>query len=364
MSRNIVLCCDGTANSFSPDRTNVLKLASAMVKDHDRQAVYYHPGLGTRAPVGTGTAVGGTWAKVKGLALGAGFQDDVTDGYIYLMNHFRAGDRLFILGFSRGAYTARAIAGMLKLYGLIMPGNEALVPYAVQMMWDIAGADGAAKAKQGFRLAADFRKTLAATECKPHFLGVWDTVDSVGWTSHPLALPYTRHNPDVAHTRHAVAIDERRAFYRLNWFAEEQPNLKLVWFPGVHCDVGGGYPEAESGLSKYPLEWMAEEAAAQGLLLDPEKLAEVLGKRGGDFAPPAPGPAHESLKGAWKLAELIPKARYNRTLGKLEQRANHSRRRTMPDGSVVHDVAWSMPGTYTQRLPKGAVKLSEMHWGF
>ena len=117
MARNLVLCCDGTSNRFSTVRTNVLRLCYALVKDRDRQLVYYHPGLGTRAPVGTRSAMGGAWAKVRGLAAGAGLQDDVADAYVYLMNHYCPGDQIYLFGFSRGAYTARAVASLLTCTG-------------------------------------------------------------------------------------------------------------------------------------------------------------------------------------------------------------------------------------------------------
>ena len=94
-----------------------------------------------------------------------------------------------------------------------------------------------------------------------------------------MKLPYSANNPDIAIGRHAVSIDERRAFFRTNLWRPDPPSadsgpkdLKQVWFPGVHCDVGGGYPEAESGLSKFALEWMVREAALVGLLID---LAET-----------------------------------------------------------------------------------------
>jgi len=362
MARNLVLCCDGTSNRFTHDRTNVLKLCYALVKDADRQLVYYHPGLGTRAPVGVGTAIGGFWGKLGGLAWGAGLQRDVADAYIFLMNHYRPGDRVYLFGFSRGAYTARVIAGMLKLYGLSMPGNDALVPYAVEMMWAISKKPGEEQAKRYFALAGEYTRTLSANPCKPHFLGVWDTVNSVGWAGSPLALPYTRNNPDIAVTRHAIAIDEKRAFFRVNWFQESDGvDLKQVWFPGSHCDVGGGYPEAESGLSKHALEWMADEAKEAGLLLDGARLDEVLGRNGGGFQPPGPGPLHNSTTGFWHIAEFVPKARFNRATGRTEQRMNRYRRRTMPDDACVHDVAWEIPG-YADRLPAGAVPLSRKMW--
>ena len=135
MARNLVLCCDGTSNQFAKDRTNVIKLFHTLVKDEAVQAVYYHPGIGTRAPTGIGTRVGTALARTAGLAFGYRLQDDIVDAYRYLMNSYEVGDRVYIFGFSRGAYTARVVAAMLHLYGLAMRGNDSLVPYAVEMLW-------------------------------------------------------------------------------------------------------------------------------------------------------------------------------------------------------------------------------------
>jgi hypothetical protein len=122
----------------------------------------------------------------------------------------------------------------------------------------------------------------------PHFVGVWDTVSSVGWKNDPLKLPYSADNPDISIGRHAIAIDERRAFFRTNrWIpsaeldAHGPKDVKQVWFAGVHCDVGGGYPEEHSGLSKFPLEWMLEEAKIAGLQVNAARQAEVLGQSPG-----------------------------------------------------------------------------------
>lgn len=122
-------------------------------------------------------------------------------------------------------------------------------------------------------------------ECKPWFVGVFDTVSSVGWIENPVRLPYTADNPDIEYGRHAIAIDERRAFFRTNlWRRRGNPpasgprDLKQVWFPGVHSDVGGGYPESESGFSKIALKWMVDEAVAAGLAARPPDNA-VRGRR-------------------------------------------------------------------------------------
>jgi len=105
-----------------------------------------------------------------------------------------------------------------------------------------------------------------------HFLGLWDTVSSVGWVCCQKSLPYTRNNPSVDRVRHAIAIDERRAYYAQNtWgsdFDDTITDVKEMWFAGGHCDVGGGFSEPESGLSSLALEWMIDEARKCKLLLE------------------------------------------------------------------------------------------------
>jgi uncharacterized protein (DUF2235 family) len=150
---------------------------------------------------------------------------------------------------------------------------------------DSKNGNRSAEEKRYFNLAADFKSTFSTQICKPWFVGVWDTVSSIGWYENPLRLPYTSNNPDIEIGRHAIAIDERRAFFRTNlWMPKDCPSqsgprdLKQVWFPGVHGDVGGGYPEAESGLSKIALQWMLNEAINAGLLVSPGRMDLVLRK--------------------------------------------------------------------------------------
>jgi uncharacterized protein (DUF2235 family) len=356
MSRNIVVCCDGTSNQPSKAATNVVKLIFSLVKDPEAQLVYYHPGLGTLAAPGFTTKVGSWKARAAGLAFGYGLKDDLRDAYDYIMNHWRPGDRLYLFGFSRGAYTVRALASLIRMYGLAMEGNDPLVPYAVRMMWR-ANA-GAGHYSEAMALADQFRNGLAATECPIHFMGVWDTVSSVGWIGSPVSFPHTRSNDAVATVRHAVSLDERRAFFRTNLFERATgQDLLEVWFPGEHCDVGGGYPEAESGLSKYPLEWMIQEAAAFGLLVDDRRAATVLGRAGGGYVQASPeARLHDSMRGFWPLAEFAPKKHWNAQEQRDEIRFNLFRQRATGPAPIVHDVAWMIPG-YASRVPRDAVRL-------
>lgn len=366
MPKNIVLCCDGTANEFARDKTNVVKLFYTLTDDPARQVTYYHPGLGTMEPAGALTTFARAVTKLLGKAVGYGLPADIRDAYVFLMNTFEPGDRVFLFGFSRGAYTVRGLASMLHMYGLIRAGNEPLVPYAIRMLTAVNELPRQSTEAGGiFRLAREFSATFSSTDCKPWFVGVWDTVSSVGWIEHPLKLPFTADNPDIEIGRHAISIDEHRAFFRTNlWMPKGPPaqsgpkDLKQVWFPGVHCDVGGGYPEAESGLSKIALEWMLCEARSKGLLLDEERVAIVLGKHGRGYVPPDPGAdMHESLRGAWRLAEFIPKRHYDWKARRWKHRMNLFRRRTIPPNSLVHDSAFGR-SEYQNRLPADAIRVS------
>ncbi|MGO9169636.1 MAG: DUF2235 domain-containing protein [Candidatus Korobacteraceae bacterium] len=372
MPKNIVICCDGTANEFAEDNTNVVKLFYVLNHDQAKQVTFYHPGLGTMEPAGSLTTFSRQVTKLLGKALGYGLSNDIRDAYEFLMEKYEEGDRLFLFGFSRGAYTVRAVCSLLHMYGLIRKGNEPLVPYAVRMMIGIDRAEkGDARQRAAtsryFELARGFRETMSRSDCKPWFVGVWDTVSSVGWIENPLRLPFVSDNPDIEIARHAVSIDEHRAFFRNNlWRPGNEStgphgprDLKQVWFPGVHCDVGGGYPEAESGLAKVALEWMVEEAEANGLLADRARKDEVLGKTSGsNYAPPDPnGLAHESLKGAWNLAEFAIKRHFDWMKGKWGYRMNLWRRRTIPPNSLVHESAFQRSGSYSSRLPGDAIRV-------
>lgn len=381
--RNVVVCCDGTANEVATDATSVVKLFRALEKGSPRQACFYHPGVGTMAPPGFVTGAGAAVARVAGLAFGYGLTADLRDAYVYIANTYRPGDKLFLFGFSRGAYTVRALASMLHLYGLIERGNEPLVPYVVRMLWAVHALDrkrapGSPPGPPGPRLAgylsqaAGFKAAFSSV-CQPHFVGVWDTVSSVGWFTSPVSLPFTASNADIAIGRHAVAIDEHRAFFRSNLWrpaadpAERGPrDLRQVWFPGAHCDVGGGYPERDSGLSKIALGWMMDEARSAGLLLDEAAAALVLGagaSGAGCYARPDPDATlHDSLTRWWRPAEWLPRPHRDAATGRRTWRANRFKRRELPPGAVVHDAAWARGGGYAGRLPAGAVRLSQAGW--
>jgi len=178
-------------------------------------------------------------------------------------------------------------------------------------------------------------------------------------------LPYTANNADIQIARHAVAIDERRAFFPDNLWrpASQEPsgpkNLKQVWFPGSHCDVGGGYPEGpRSAQSKYPLTWMLGEATAAGLLVHDSRVQDVLGLAPSSTYQRASVtyPLNESLTGLWVLAEFIPKPHYDYKTKRSNWRMHLFSRREMPEDARVHESAYLRGAQYLKRIPVGAVR--------
>src|ERR1035441_7900079 len=129
MAKNIVVCCDGTANEFAKDRTNVIKLYSALIQDAT-QVVSYRPGIGTMEPFGSLSPITRKLTRLLGMAVGYGLENDIRDAYVFLMQTYEPGDSIYLFGFSRGSFTVRAVASLIRMYGMIRKGNEALVPYA------------------------------------------------------------------------------------------------------------------------------------------------------------------------------------------------------------------------------------------
>ena len=172
-------------------------------------------------------------------------------------------------------------------------------------------------------------------------MGLWDTVSSVGWISNPEYLPYTASaNTSVEIVRHAVALDERRAFFRTNLWEYHDPKAKPahisincevtndkavedVWFPGVHSDVGGGYGDSE--LWKPSFAWMVREATSAGVIFNPDQVKTILGQTTEQEW--CRSKIHESLEGKWWLGEFLPKKYRWHKIGK---------RRTVYPGALLH----------------------------
>src|SRR5262249_22477472 len=130
--RNLVVFLDGTSNEFGHKNTNVVRLLQCLVKDCSQQLVFYDPGVGTLPTPGQRTSFGKWWSTKMGLAFGVGLTDNVLEAYTFIMETWRPGDDVYIFGFSRGAYTARVLAGLLHTLGLMPQGAHNLLPYIIK----------------------------------------------------------------------------------------------------------------------------------------------------------------------------------------------------------------------------------------
>jgi uncharacterized protein (DUF2235 family) len=242
---------------------------------------------------------------------------------------------------------------MLHAFGLLPRGGSNLLPYLMRLyegVRDERGSDdtGPTPWKD---LSDQFRWTFSRPvfpgdnerRFPVRFLGLWDTVSSVGWAWDPSRFPYTANNPSVKTVRHAVSIDERRWFFRQNLIKPaDQQDVKQYWFTGVHSDVGGGYSEifssnplVYSGLWRLPFEWLVAEANGMGLVVDAARLQEVLHKTP-PTSSPWDDPQHESLTWGWWPAEFFPKMVWNSKLKKNQLRMGLGRHRLIDPGALIH----------------------------
>ncbi len=328
MSRNLVVCCDGTNNEIAGDATNVLRLYRMLVRD-EQQIAFYDGGVGTIPNADRITSWGRCISLGFDSAMGLSIRHHFLNAYRFIVRHYQPGDKIFLVGFSRGAYTARAVAGAIQMFGVLRPELEDLS----ELLWATYSGENP-KSVAKFQGGAVFRKAFAVQNStagtsaddlgvKIHCVGVWDTVSAFGTVWDMRSLPYTDHNPSIQHVRHAMAIDEHRSMFAAkpflphNW--SQHLSFKQVWFAGVHSDVGGGYPELskekphvqEAALSKVSLEWMLRELIALDLKIDPVQRKHLT-NAGPDHPPADPlGMRHESLEKQWHLLELVPQRRYS-----------------------------------------------------
>jgi len=266
--RYLIVCCDGTWNT--PEMasvTNVRRLYNALDKrseDGTAQACYYQPGVGTEH---------GLVDIVLGGGLGVGLSRNVSDAYHWLVTKYEPGDRIVLFGFSRGAYTARSLVGMISACGLIDTTglDDETTWRRIEQVYQRKYRQGG-NADPSWRAGLDFRfDPDNYAQIPVHFIGVWETVgslgvpDYLGWLnlldpSRDYAFHDVTLNPNIPHARHALALDERSRPFMPTLWSEPAPgqDVKQVWFPGSHQDVGGGH--METGLSDGPLLWMIKEA--------------------------------------------------------------------------------------------------------
>ena len=272
MPRRLVVCADGTWNTpesrhgTEPPPTNVVKLARAVrpvASDGTSQIVYYHEGVGNGTPL----------VRLLGGVAGWGLSRNVRDCYRFLVTNYAPGDELYLFGFSRGAYTVRSLAGMIRNSGLLRGEHAHLIAKAYDLYRNRSTSTHPNSVEsKSFREVYSHQVPITC-------LGVWDSVGALGLpTFGPIGRRMARQfgfhdvrlSGQVQHAYHALAIDERRKPFLPAIWEVDTPgqDVEQVWFAGVHSNVGGGYPDC--GLSDVALEWMMGKAGAIGLEFDEE----------------------------------------------------------------------------------------------
>jgi uncharacterized protein (DUF2235 family) len=350
--KRLIVCCDGTWNR--PDEvshgvaapTNVAKIALAFADedgDRNEQLLHYQTGVGTRRG-----------ERVLGGAFGVGLSRNILDCYRFLVDNYEPGDELYLFGFSRGAYTARSLAGLVRNSGILRPEERHRIgeAYALYRRPDKDSAPSGIAAEL-FR-----RSHSCSDETYIDFVGVWDTVGALGipidgfrppllsrlWTFHDTTL--SRY---VRHAYHALAIDERRRPFKPTvWVQKDDAHdqtLEQVWFAGVHSDVGGGY--SDTGLSEIALLWMAEKARDCGLAFMPDHLVETThdvdadARRSGiQVAPNYAAELHPSRKGIY----LLQPAYDRRLSGDGGAAVDGGALASAAEMRYEHDISYRPPG--------------------
>lgn len=323
--KRIAILCDGTWNRLDARRpTNVVRLARAIpptAADGVPQLTFYLPGVGT----GSGSSAPARWLDVLlGGAFGWGLDGIMAEAYRDLVFAYEPGDALYIFGFSRGAYTARSFAGLLRSAGIPDRARTDMIPQALEL-YRARGArthpnsetSMAARVAMG-SVVATSPEELAWRRAQGHpevpllsvaYLGVWDTVGALGLPgvlgslARAVNAHYAFHDTDlsrmVAAARHAVALDERRRLFpptlwsnldALNARAGAAHHLQH-WFAGDHGMIGGG-SERVPDLGPLTLRWIAEGAACAGLDIDADQFGAGDALAGPVNLGTPPGPAN------------------------------------------------------------------------
>jgi Uncharacterized alpha/beta hydrolase domain (DUF2235) len=259
--------------------------------------------------------------RLVGLVGGYGLKTNVRELYHVLSRLYDGPtDKIFLFGFSRGAFTVRALAGLLYRCGL--PRDVTDFESCFEEAWRLYQP-----LREDEKEIAAFRHRFSGPQdCSIHFLGLWDTVKSYGGLI-PVSLPHLRHNPIVRTVRHALALNERRAWFnattwgqldedcaKLRLKEKDLPSYKSqdideVWFRGCHSDIGGG--DDEEMTARIALRWMLCEAAAAGVGLRLNEDGKAMLEDGKAILkendPREPPKIHESFRLLWWLLERIPR---------------------------------------------------------
>lgn len=283
--KRLIACCDGTWNkpgvvvNGKKVRTNVEKIFHSIRKKDPLdvyQLKYYCEGVG---------AAGSLLTRVLNGATGKGIDENIIAAYKFLVWNYEPGDEIYLFGFSRGAYTARSLAGMICNCGIVKSNDLRLINEAYQLYRD-RGESTSPNAEKSKK----FREEKSYVVNNIKFIGVWDTVGSLGLplnmfqfiNKQKYAFHDTTLSSIVDYAYHALAIDEKRSNFKPTlWTKSKAASARAVpqvleqkWFAGVHSNVGGGYPT--EGLSDIALFWIIEKAKDTGLSFDEDFIAEEI----------------------------------------------------------------------------------------
>ncbi|KAJ7469019.1 hypothetical protein FB451DRAFT_368484 [Mycena latifolia] len=263
-SRNLVVSLDGTSNQFGDHNTNVVELHSRILVDPSaEQLTYYNCGIGTYAPNRAKTFK--YWRQrfdnVVDLAIAWNFQTIVLKAYRWLCNEYRPGDKIFLFGFSRGAYQVRTLAGMIEKVGLVNAGNQELIPFAYEVYCErLKGKE----TDEAPIMAPRFKETFSRT-VKIHFVGAWDTVSSVGVVRHK-PLPLTSSAEHICIFRHALALDERRVKFLPEYVdggnSNSSPENGLARRASIMIDAGNKSAQ-RAGTGDTDESWFSRESKSE-----------------------------------------------------------------------------------------------------
>ncbi|TIC06464.1 hypothetical protein E3Q16_01136 [Wallemia mellicola] len=215
--RTIILCLDGTGDQFDGDNSNVVRFFRCLKKDEpSKQLVYYQAGLGTYVTTRSANPITTKLSEIGDMTIGSGLGHHIRDAYAFLMENYTQGDKICMVGFSRGAYSARGLAGMLQKVGLLPKGNREQIPFAYRMYKD--------NSDDGWKMSSLFKETFSI-KVNIHWIGAWDSVSSIGFI--PRDLPFHKSNNAVKQFCHAVALDEHRAKFKAgHWVRSEEMEVR------------------------------------------------------------------------------------------------------------------------------------------
>jgi Uncharacterized alpha/beta hydrolase domain (DUF2235) len=322
MARKLIVCCDGTWNQPESHEdgaacypTNVLKFARALeaVNRDDSQIIYYDSGIGTANGID----------RIVGGMFGIGLSRNVLDAYRFLAMNFHPGDEIFLFGFSRGAYTVRSLSGLISLIGLLPKTDIHWLPTAYRYYRTAPAQRSKARFTRLEQLLADNDEAFRRPRIR--MIGVWDSVGALGAPT-PLLQKLSRrligfhdtalaNNIDYAYQ--ALALDEKRGPFKPDLWTQsgQAQEIKQVWFPGVHSDIGGGYAPTNSTteagartvISDNALDWMISLARRHGLEFDHDYLTQQV-----NVSPNAP--LHDSYSLLYRILEKFGARSFRRKI--------------------------------------------------